>query len=155
MNSSQLTRVLGLIRKTDDRVVVMDPASDDVVVLLRLGEYERLVHIESNDFDEFEIGDHASGDELPDFFAGDHEPTLNYFENDAALPHAREERGDELEDIFSHDSDITGAGTEIKLQTLTPDWDDEPPAAAANPEQGVEDIAHETEEPPFYLEPVE
>lgn len=42
MQNSQLQKILRLIRQTRDRVVVLDPVSDDVVVLLRLEDYENL-----------------------------------------------------------------------------------------------------------------
>ncbi|MDO8626220.1 MAG: hypothetical protein Q7K39_02035 [Candidatus Magasanikbacteria bacterium] len=43
MNNSHLQKVLRLIRKTRDRVVVLDQESDDVLVILRLEDYEDLV----------------------------------------------------------------------------------------------------------------
>jgi hypothetical protein len=41
--SKQLQRVLGLARRTGDRVVVFDPESDNSYVVIGLDEYEALV----------------------------------------------------------------------------------------------------------------
>lgn len=43
MKNSQLNRVLQLVRHTGDRMVVLDPETDDVVVMMRLPEYENLI----------------------------------------------------------------------------------------------------------------
>lgn len=41
MKSSQLNRVLKLVRRTGDRFVIMDNSSDEVFVLMNLREYEK------------------------------------------------------------------------------------------------------------------
>ena len=43
MKNSQLNRVLKLVRHTGDRMVVMDPETDEVVVMMLLPEYEDLI----------------------------------------------------------------------------------------------------------------
>jgi hypothetical protein len=43
MKNSQLNRVLQLVRHTGDRMVVLDPETDDVMVMMRLPEYEDLI----------------------------------------------------------------------------------------------------------------
>src|SRR3989338_9706162 len=43
MKSSQLNQVLRLIRGTGDRAMIMDPAGEEVVVLMNLNDYEALL----------------------------------------------------------------------------------------------------------------
>jgi len=43
MKNSQLNRVIKLMRRTGDRVVIMDNESEEVVVLLDMDNYEKLL----------------------------------------------------------------------------------------------------------------
>ncbi len=64
MNNVQLKRLLNLVRKTGDRLVVADKESDDVFVIMNLDEYEDL-----SDFND-ENHDHDF-DAVPDFLEDD------------------------------------------------------------------------------------
>lgn len=44
MKQNQLDRIIKLVRRTGDRFVIMDKASDDVMVLMNLNEYENLLN---------------------------------------------------------------------------------------------------------------
>ena len=48
MKSSQIERVMNLVRRTGDRCVVMDGASDDVLVMMQLNDYEKLLDGDSD-----------------------------------------------------------------------------------------------------------
>ena len=43
MNPEFITRVVGLVQKTNDRVVLADPSSGKAVVVMDLDSYERLM----------------------------------------------------------------------------------------------------------------
>jgi PHD/YefM family antitoxin component YafN of YafNO toxin-antitoxin module len=42
MKNSQLNRVLSLVRKTGDKVIVLDPETEETIVLMSFDEYEAL-----------------------------------------------------------------------------------------------------------------
>ncbi len=48
MKSSQIERVINLIRRTGDRCVMMDNSSDDVLVMMHLHDYENLLDGDSD-----------------------------------------------------------------------------------------------------------
>lgn len=48
MQNTQIERVMNLIRRTGDRCILVDSRSDDVLVMMQLGEYEKLL---DGDFD--------------------------------------------------------------------------------------------------------
>lgn len=63
----QLRRILDLVRKTGDRMVVTDTNGDDVYVVMGLEQYEALVDLGSDDFDysgvdKPEVGPYSGGD---------------------------------------------------------------------------------------------
>lgn len=47
MNSLQLKRVVNLIRRTGDRCLLLDNESDDVLTLMRLEDYEKLLNTDT------------------------------------------------------------------------------------------------------------
>ncbi len=44
MKQSQLDRIIKLVRRTGDRFVIMDKETEEVMVLMNLGEYENLLN---------------------------------------------------------------------------------------------------------------
>jgi|GEM_PF-1665380 len=48
MHSTQIERVINLIRRTGDRCILMDNHSEDVLVMMQLGEYEKLLDGDSD-----------------------------------------------------------------------------------------------------------
>ena len=143
MKSSQLNRVLSLVKKTGDRVVVLAADSDEVVVLMRLDEYENLVSEspwigELPDASRNALTDDWDTPELPPAFAKEIEP----------LPVASEAADDEWQ-----------LGTPLPKTSYSPlamEAPDPSPVNDSTPiELGLSDILHEESDPPFYLEPVE
>ncbi len=144
MKSSQLNRVLGLVKKTGDRLVVMDAQTDEVVVIMRLEEYENLLgpadwQAEPADLasaDDWDIPESPANFELETASAPAHPvaPTVNA-------------------------DDEWQLGTPVQPTSYAPLPVDSLPKAPIieqnSPEQGVSDIPHEESDPPFYLEPVE
>lgn len=64
MNSNQLKRLLNLIKKTGDRLVVADKESDDIFVLMNLEDYEDLSDVTDENFsrdfkDRPELAEHS------------------------------------------------------------------------------------------------
>ncbi|MDO8499957.1 MAG: hypothetical protein Q7S66_04890 [bacterium] len=47
MKSTQIERVLNLVRRTGDRLVIMDNQSDEIFTIMRLGDYEDLLNTDS------------------------------------------------------------------------------------------------------------
>lgn len=48
MKSSQIERVINLVRRTGDRCVIMDNSSEDVLVMMDLKDYENLLDGDSD-----------------------------------------------------------------------------------------------------------
>lgn len=79
MRSRQLKRILDLIRKTGDRMVVADSETDKVFVIMDLDEYENLSGFEflgdDADLDDsFSNGENEVSEDVTDFFLGAEEP---------------------------------------------------------------------------------
>jgi len=73
MKMNQFNRVLSLVRHTGDRVIVADPETDEVFVLMNLNDYEHLLKNDSKDFS----GDFFSNTETKDE-VGNFDDDFNY-----------------------------------------------------------------------------
>ncbi len=128
MKQNQINRVIGLVRKTGDRVVVLDQETEDVLVMMRLDEYENLM--------DFALPGGEDGP-LPDFEQWD------------------EEGGDEvIEEVPKPAPPVAPEPPkpEKKLE-FNDDW--VAPSGSANSEEDLSDVPEDEEEPRFYLEAVE
>ncbi len=127
MKQNQINRVIGLVRKTGDRVVVLDQETEDVLVMMRLDEYENLM--------DFALPSGEDGP-LPDFEQWDEE-------SDDAV----EESPKTVVPVQS-----PPPKTEKKLE-FNEDW--VAPVGSIAPEEDLSDVPEDEEEPRFYLEAVE
>ncbi len=142
MKNNQINRVINLVRKTGDRVVVMDQETEEVLVMMRLDEYENLM--------DFALPGGESGP-MPDFESWDHE---------AEGMVAGDESDEQSFDLADHAAELksreavapVAAVNEKKLE-FSEDW--EKPVSTNVPEEDLSDVPEDEEEPRFYLEPVE
>lgn len=56
MNTAHLKRVLNLVRTLSEHVIIADPESNDLFVVMQLDEYESLAGISSEDEEDFLVG---------------------------------------------------------------------------------------------------
>lgn len=120
MRHHQLNRLLGLIRRTGDRCVIMDGEDDEIFVLMNLPSYERMLdagHEAIGRLSEQEMmkkvsrditawqASHEEGlsaDKADDIFAGDHEDGADFVDLD------RQGQGGE-EPFMPEDAGISGS----------------------------------------------
>lgn len=99
MNQNQLDRVLRLINKTGDKMLIMDKTTDNIFALMNLDSYEDLV---LEDFD-YNDGFDPEGDFDSDFYPSKNPDSSNIFNRDNE------------EDFFSED-DIKDLSAESDLE---------------------------------------
>ncbi len=161
MKNSQLNRVLSLMKKTGDRVIVLDQASDDVVVLLPLNDYEHIVtespHHGPDDEDFYTDDDMFSLDDQDD---SNTEEAAEHFSSSSIEGFPPDEVSVEdipVENYFSDTESVPAqksGGNTAQTLDFTSDWADSDTKAPAS-EENLSDIPSDDEDPPFYLEPVE
>lgn len=172
MKNSQLNRVLKLVRRTGDRMVIMDPETDDVVVLMRLPEYEDLLGVYNEESDK----------NSRDPFVFNDDATQLWRDEDRSM---EDDLGEEESEFVSDGTDFYSPGTIFNKKNDRYPWEDgaidfdEKKEKYVekklnehkdelnfddydwNKEEGIpfneEDLSdvHEEEEEKFYLEPVE
>ncbi len=165
MKNSQLNRVLSLIKTTNDRVVIMDQATEDVVVLLTLSEYEKIA-VPSSSTDSWNpdawpmvedelpgwVNDDSDDDNEDSLLSTDRVFDLDddkpFADNqDYSLPH---EFFSDLDESDSQKPAITsGPKLDFKDDWVSPD------KKSDLPEENLADVPSEEADPPFYLEPIE
>jgi hypothetical protein len=64
MKPAHLDRLLRLIRTHGERVVITDPETNDLMVLMHLDEYERLTGVSSEDDEDEDVGDDEFDEEM-------------------------------------------------------------------------------------------
>jgi len=155
MKNNQLNRVINLVRRTGDRVVVMDAETDEVLVLLRLKEYEEIIDSSEEMADELAIDEDEGEDESDiltasefghDFFVDD--------DADVKIP----DRGEiEIKPVSS--APVPSASNPSSAGSWNPAFglnlSVEPERTKILSEESLEDIPGDGEEEKFYLEPVE
>ncbi len=163
MKNSQLNRVIELVKKTNDRLVIMDQTSDDVLVLLPLSEYEKMIpnlkkQSELPGAQELRESEGVS-ESLPEGI-GDSD---SIFSLDDDFDSLEIETAPALEDDFFSDENnvVDHLSRDIKneeKQLKTPVFKDKV-AENINISRGetenLNDLPSEEVDPPFYLEPVE
>lgn len=162
MKSAHLNRLIGIMSRTGEKAFVVDPASDDVLVLMSLDEYESFVDGKNNVLPQFPFDDDALSEEISfDTDAGDALDDVGTdFEAMEARAFAKAETAsdDDLEfDAMAEGTEHDPARTSVRVQDspleFSSDW------AAHNSrttsEESLSDVPHDEEEEQFYLEPVE
>lgn len=179
MKNSQLNRVLSLIRHTGDRIVVMDPKNDDIVVLMPVNEYESLIGAKKTeptlrenmkcdmDWDEDEDEDEDKSEEEmemeedlgePRFTTPPHLRT-NHLSNNASAkqrdPWTEEKTFDYKNNTRPESTTFVSPTTpEEGLNFDDYDWSKEE-GVSLNEEELHDIPEEEEEEEKFYLEPIE
>lgn len=161
MKENQINRLLKLVKKTGDKLVVLDEASDHATVMLSLDSYEYLVDQGPD------LGWHSTSEGIPPVIPQDDvstEETGNAGptsalessgeareaseSDDAYLSIAKEEATDEVDSHGAIPEYITGK----KRLDFSANWAVE--NAKPISEDDLKDVPEEEEEK-FYLEPVE
>jgi len=157
MKQAQLNRVLKLVKRTGDRFVVLDQETDDVLVVMRVDEYEDLLNqtIPPEELEEEDMLDKIDCDiknwqkkrnapfsEMQNFLETEDEEELDEEILPADLPaenlSVEEEKKEDVADF--HDE---------KIQ------EEESLADVPHKDEEKDEEGDEGEEPKFYLEPVE
>lgn len=184
MKNSQLNRVLSLVRHTGDRMIVMDPETDDVVVMMRLPEYENLLGVRETDptlaenlaetvpwesWNADDKDEKDNEDEDMEFDFGEDEksgPRPAYNHNDEYFPTNHNGRRYEADPYFNGESQFAFSRPvskkKISASKSAPedslnfdDYDWNREEGLSFNEEDLRDIPEEEEEEKFYLEPVE
>lgn len=183
MKNSQLNRVLQLVRHTGDRIVIMDPETDEVIVMMRLPEYEEMIGVKQieptlaenlNVFDHEDRFDKNWHDILEESDAEDEEmekdfnakmyspdehinkdayPTLVSESHDTSVYPWEEEKALPRSIKKLPSSANLTIPPEDSLNFDDYDWDTE--EGNAFTEESLNDLPEEEEEERFYLEPIE
>ncbi len=142
MKDEQLNRILRLIKKTNDKFVVLDKASDDAHMIMSLDSYEDL--IDGNELD--------SGGSVPPI---DPENGDDNFAPDTAQDDSSDAEPDfsNLEIIKDELPEHRDAPRATEPLDFSGNWATHNTAAPV--EESLADVPHEEEEEKFYLEPVE
>ena len=166
MKQNQLDRIIKLVRRTGDRFVIMDKETDEVMIMMNLGEYENLLNDSTpvEDLEEEEMLNKLNHDisrwrdqkKTPPTSAWS--PAVTVDELD--IPEADTEVDIEDSEL---DEEIPLAPTPEEPK-LVPIVEKEPKLANITPQEtpiepifGQEDLSDlpEGEEEKFYLEPIE
>ena len=154
MQNSQLQRLLNVMRKTNDKTIVLDNETEQMFVLMNLDSYEDML-----DRDDFvnPLGGSDDDDDMDEYLLDDtlHEAEKSQENQTSAL---------DISNIFSS----TGESEEAKKveltknvnlakssEDLTSNWAINNRATPVLSEENLTDVPHEEEEEKFYLEPVE
>lgn len=159
MKNSQLDRVMKLVRRTGDRFVILDKETDEVVAMMNLDEYERLLDGSDSlgelddeemmrkinrDIAAWRARQNYAEEETADEAVS---PWEEDDENDDKAPDLSPEDDDELDEIFPEKAE--------EPRYVVKNTAEEPVATHAE-EVSLGDIPHDDEEEEkFYLEPVE
>ncbi len=168
MNTEQLNRTLGLLRRTGDKAIVLDPASEHIFVMMDLDDYEGLL-----DETDFPVGNnspkskngsgHDEEDPLQDYVLDDVLPT-EVKTTSAEQPFLTPEELTETTlsvSALKKESQNSQNSAKVSQKEPTLEWVE--PASAVSElkpqtvlsEESLADVPNEEEEEKFYLEPVD
>ncbi len=160
MNNNQLDRVLRLVKKTGDKVVVVDRESDAVVVLMDLDDYEFLLE-ESFTNDGFTPTGEDSpvsldweADDLPE---EETEDVRNDVNEPVILSTPLKTLEEELPlDAFEKEATQFEEGDQVNFISEPTDGEQvaQTSKISLDKEEKIDDIPDDGEEERFYLEPV-
>ncbi|HLD60820.1 MAG TPA: hypothetical protein VJA27_01670 [Patescibacteria group bacterium] len=161
MKSSQLNQVLRLIRRTGDRAIIMDPAGEEVVVLMNLNDYEALLD-QTDDSLAYAEPDHdLLADEPSPWGTMEAEIRPDWHEDEGSNWRAPSD--------FSTFSELATKRAAPRFQPAYPPqpddsqldfsagWNEQAQNIPSSMEEEVslEDVPSEEEEEKFYLEPID
>lgn len=161
MNNEQLDKALRLLRRTGDKALVMDQASDQVFVMMDIDDYEGLLD---------EVGYPISPNgSLPQdvshlFKTDDADPLQDYVLDDglpanaSTVPDAPSLTPEEMTETapqpVTHSTLAASPQIAKKNLNFSQDWAERKPETILN-EESLADLPNEDEEEKFYLEPVD
>lgn len=170
MKSSQLSRILNLVRRTGDKFVILDQETDEAFSVMRLSDYERLLDGTSpvRDLSEEEIWEKVDRDlnewrvSHPFYDGGDwenekrNEQETDWEKNWADEADEKEEEIEEIDEAndFSPEPEETNEEEVLEPQVVPLKQEETPLESAMTKEEDLSDVP-EDEEEKFYLEPVE
>lgn len=153
MNQTQLDRLLRLVNRTHDKLVILDKPTDSGAVLMPLDQYEDLIE---PTFDDFDWDDPIS----PVTPLAPFETTSEQNDKSDAEDIARIITDTKPEIIVPKknvDEPVVVPIDPTKIvgdSGATPNWN-QANIAPASESEDISDIPHDEEEEKFYLEPVE
>jgi len=159
MNNNQLDRVLRLVKKTGDKVVVVDRESDAVVVLMDLDDYEFLLE-ESFANDGFTPDEDSeasldwAADDLPEEENKDVKSDVN---EPVILSTPLKTLEEELPlDAFEKEATQFEEGDQVNFVSESTEGEQAAQISkiSLDKEEKIDDIPDDGEEERFYLEPV-
>lgn len=156
MTNNQTKRLMEYIKRTGEKVVVLDAESDALFVMLPLDEYEELAgegggnsDFDLNGNDDLDFNSWAGGEDAPNLAS----------DSDADLFAKKEKEEAENINDFENFATVPSAVSSAKVE---PNQIPEPqimPLESQNnavlSQETLSDVPHEEEEEKFYLEPIE
>ncbi len=179
MNNSQFKRLIKLVKRTGDKLVVFDENDSAASVLMPLDQYEDLLgpdfgdDFDPNDLPPFDFGNGRDEIKLD---SDDEDDEDNYYNDDdeeenefTVWDEERHPWDDAREDRFSRNSldwgdndfdesdqrTIQQIAEEERMKAVDEEMSSVPSVLDTAPEESLADVPHEEEEEKFYLEPVE
>ena len=153
MNQTQLDRLLRLVNKTHDKLVILDKPTDSATVLMPLDQYEDLIE---PTFDDFDWDDPMSP--VAPLAPFETTPEQNDRSDAEDIAHTIMDTKPEIivpkknvDEPVIVPIDPTKSASETET---APHWN-QANIVPASESQDVSDIPHDEEEEKFYLEPVE
>ena len=150
MTTTQLNRLIRLLKKTGEKTMVLDQASDEILVLMPFEAYEDLLA-------EAECGpnDDPYDDAVdPNFFSEPSHPVFSDQDDDSMANEFESAQGTEREIMKSEPPSVASSEKETKRSLdFSDSWSKH--NSPILPEESLTDVPHDEEEEKFYLEPVE
>lgn len=143
MQNSQINRIIKLVRKTGDKVVLMDNESDAVMMLMELGAYEKMLSNTPQPVEQLT-----------------EEELMERINRDVAVWRAyNDKQQQETIDKVLEKNELKplnkAKNTPVELVSEMPEKPTENFSGAIDREDSASDIVAEEDEEKFYLEPIE
>lgn len=143
MQNSQINRIIKLVRKTGDKVVLMDNESDAVMMLMELGAYEKMLSNTPQPVEQLT-----------------EEELMERINRDVAVWRAyNDKQQQETIDKVLEKNELKplnkAKNTPAELVSEMPEKPTETFSGAIDREDSASDIVAEEDEEKFYLEPIE
>lgn len=140
MKANQLNQILRVVRHTGDRVVVVDPETDDVVVLMPFSEYEAMLH--------------EPFDSVHDFFETGDDSAAGFSDEVGSLVFEEKHKEKPINSRYN----AVKKHASVPQQTESLEFDDEAWSSESGnflAEESLKDVPEDEVEEKFYLEPIE
>lgn len=142
MKSNQLNQILSVVRHTGDRVVVVDPENDEVVVLMLFSEYKALLSAPTQ----------LGSDDVFDLGQNNEENLFDPTDEVPVFQEKNEFGGKNKTQTAIKNSDEKFKNEEY-LEFNDEDWGKQDTGFLA--EESLKDVPEDEVEEKFYLEPIE